>query len=67
MKGPLPDDRSSHLELVNPRTPLALAKSMVVALQLFGTRPLVDPRAAATLMFFDSPLKDFDYLINEIK
>ena len=42
-----PEDMSSHLVLVKPKVPKALAKSMVVARQLLGILPLVESFAAA--------------------
>ena len=58
----IPEDISSHLELVNPRIPIAFAKSIVVALQLFGTFPLVEPFIeAATLIPLETPWKDLPW------
>ena len=53
-----PEDKSNHRLLVKPKTPIALAKSMLVARQLLGILPLVESLAAA----FEAaaiPEKDF--------
>ena len=53
-----PEDKSNHRLLVKPKTPIALAKSMLVARQLLGIRPLV-VNFCATLEAFAMPLKVF--------
>ena len=56
--GDNPEDISNHRVLVKPKTPSALAKSIVVARQLLGIRPFVESLAAA-LDALAMPLKVF--------